>query len=83
MFFSRLFATQIVSFHFLKHTHTHTHAPKDHQAGKVTYASRFGLDQARELADEAVERAEARLAELPGDTTGLRAVTAYLAGREH
>jgi geranylgeranyl diphosphate synthase, type II len=58
-------------------------AGKDHQAGKVTYASRFGLDQARELADEAVERAEARLAELPGDTTGLRAVTAYLAGREH
>jgi geranylgeranyl diphosphate synthase type II len=57
-------------------------AGKDHQAGKVTYVSRFGLGQARELADEAVARAEARLAELPGDTAGLRAVTAYLAGRE-
>jgi geranylgeranyl diphosphate synthase, type II len=57
-------------------------AGKDHEAGKVTYVSRFGLGQARELADEAVARAEARLAELPGDTAGLRAVTAYLAGRE-
>jgi geranylgeranyl diphosphate synthase type II len=58
-------------------------AGKDHQAGKVTYVSRFGLERARELADEAVERAEARLAELPGDVAGLRAVTAYLAGRQH
>jgi geranylgeranyl diphosphate synthase type II len=57
-------------------------AGKDRQAGKVTYVSRFGLDRARELADQAVERAEARLAELAGDTAGLRAVTAYLAGRE-
>jgi geranylgeranyl diphosphate synthase type II len=57
-------------------------AGKDHRAGKVTYVSRFGLGQARGLADEAVERAEARLAELPGDTAGLRAVTAYLGGRE-
>ena len=57
-------------------------AGKDHQAGKVTYVSRFGLERARELADQAVARAEASLAELPGDTAGLRAVTAYLAGRE-
>jgi geranylgeranyl diphosphate synthase type II len=58
-------------------------AGKDRQAGKVTYVSRFGLERARELADQAVARAEASLAELRGDTAGLRAVTAYLAGRKH
>jgi geranylgeranyl diphosphate synthase, type II len=56
---------------------------KDRQAGKVTYVSRFGLERARELADEALARAQSRLAELRGDTAGLRAVTAYIAGREH
>ena len=56
---------------------------KDRQAGKVTYVSRFGLEGARELADEALARTQARLAELPGDTAGLHAVTAYVAGREH
>jgi geranylgeranyl diphosphate synthase type II len=58
-------------------------AGKDRQAGKVTYVSRFGLERARELADEALARADARLTELPGDTAGLRAVTAYVAGRRH
>jgi geranylgeranyl diphosphate synthase type II len=58
-------------------------AGKDRQAGKVTYVSRFGLERARELADQAVARAEASLADLRGDTAGLRAVTAYLAGRKH
>jgi len=56
---------------------------KDRQAGKVTYVTRFGLERARELADEALARTEARLAELPGDTAGLCAVTGYVAGREH
>jgi len=56
---------------------------KDRQAGKVTYVSRFGLDRARQLADEALARAESRLAGLPGDTAGLRAVAGYIAGREH
>jgi geranylgeranyl diphosphate synthase, type II len=44
---------------------------KDEAAGKTTYVSLFGLERARELADEARERVGARLAELPGDTTVL------------
>jgi geranylgeranyl diphosphate synthase type II len=55
---------------------------KDVQSGKVTYVSRFGVARARELAQEALARAQARLIELPGETTGLRAVTAYIGGRE-
>ena len=57
-------------------------AGKDRKAGKVTYVSRFGLERAQELADEAYARAKDRLAEFTGDTAGLRAVTAYIAGRE-
>jgi geranylgeranyl diphosphate synthase, type II len=44
---------------------------KDEAAGKVTYVSLYGLDRARELADEARGRVRECLASLPGDTTVL------------
>jgi geranylgeranyl diphosphate synthase type II len=44
---------------------------KDEAAGKVTYVSLHGLEQARALADEARTRVEAALATLPGDTAVL------------
>ena len=55
---------------------------KDSQAGKATYVTQFGLRRARELADEARVRTEVCLPRLSGRITGLRAVTAYVAGRE-
>jgi geranylgeranyl pyrophosphate synthase len=42
---------------------------KDEAAGKVTYVSLYGLDRARELADEARARLAEQLEVLPGDTT--------------
>jgi geranylgeranyl diphosphate synthase, type II len=42
---------------------------KDQAAGKVTYVSLYGLDRARELADEARARLAEQLDVLPGDTT--------------
>jgi geranylgeranyl pyrophosphate synthase len=41
---------------------------KDEAAGKVTYVSLYGLDRARELADEARARVDDALRALPGDT---------------
>lgn len=41
---------------------------KDAAAGKVTYVSLYGLERARELADEARARVSGRLASLSGDT---------------
>jgi geranylgeranyl diphosphate synthase type II len=49
---------------------------KDEAAGKVTYVSLYGLDRARELADEARARVAEALRALPGDT----AILAELVG---
>jgi geranylgeranyl diphosphate synthase type II len=46
-------------------------AGKDEAAGKVTYVSLYGLDRARELADEAERCVLERLDALPGDTSVL------------
>jgi geranylgeranyl diphosphate synthase, type II len=47
---------------------------KDESAGKVTYVSLYGLERARELADEARARVGERLGALPADTTVLAAL---------
>jgi geranylgeranyl diphosphate synthase type II len=44
---------------------------KDEAAGKVTYVSLYGLDRARELADQVRASVEATLAALPADTSVL------------
>jgi geranylgeranyl diphosphate synthase, type II len=44
---------------------------KDEAAGKVTYVSLYGLDRARELADDARARVNERLEALPADTSVL------------
>ena len=44
---------------------------KDEAAGKATYVSLYGLEQARELADEARRRVHERLDALPADTAVL------------
>ncbi|HEY3068948.1 MAG TPA: polyprenyl synthetase family protein [Gaiellaceae bacterium] len=44
---------------------------KDEAAGKVTYVSLYGLERARELADEARSRVSERLEALPADTSVL------------
>jgi geranylgeranyl diphosphate synthase type II len=44
---------------------------KDEASGKVTYVSLYGLDRARELADEARARVNDRLDALPADTSVL------------
>jgi geranylgeranyl diphosphate synthase, type II len=54
---------------------------KDRAQQKLTYVSRFGIAVAERLAAEAFERALARLDALPGDTTDLGAVTAYIRRR--
>jgi geranylgeranyl diphosphate synthase, type II len=54
---------------------------KDEAAGKVTYASLFGLDQARALADETRARVGERLDALPGDTTILATLVAAIRER--
>jgi geranylgeranyl diphosphate synthase type II len=48
---------------------------KDEAAGKVTYVSLYGLDRARELADEARARVRERLSALDADTTVLAELT--------
>ncbi|MBA2537721.1 MAG: polyprenyl synthetase family protein [Actinobacteria bacterium] len=47
---------------------------KDEAAGKVTYVSLYGIDRARQLADEARARVNERLAALPADTSILAEV---------
>jgi geranylgeranyl diphosphate synthase type II len=54
---------------------------KDKALDKVTYVSRFGMERAGELADEAQERALGLLRELPGDTADLVAVTRFIHDR--
>ena len=54
---------------------------KDRALDKVTYVSRFGMDRAVELADEAERRACRLLRELPGDTGDLAAVTSFIHDR--
>jgi geranylgeranyl diphosphate synthase, type II len=54
---------------------------KDEAAGKVTYVSLHGLEQARELADETRARVQARLDELPGDTSALAELVATIRER--
>jgi geranylgeranyl diphosphate synthase, type II len=54
---------------------------KDEAAGKVTYASLYGLDQARALADETRVRVGERLDALPGDTTILATLVAAIRER--
>jgi len=54
---------------------------KDRALAKVTYVSRFGMDRAVELADEAERRAVDLLAALPGDTSDLAAVTRFIHDR--
>ena len=54
---------------------------KDREQEKTTYVSRFGVDGARALAAQAAARATGRLAELPGDTTALAALVAYIRDR--
>ena len=55
---------------------------KDEAAGKVTYVSLHGLDQARELADEARARVNERLESLPADTTVLAEIVATIRDRQ-
>ncbi|MGZ4199006.1 MAG: polyprenyl synthetase family protein [Thermoleophilia bacterium] len=54
---------------------------KDRAQNKVTYVSRFGMDGAERLAAEAAEQAHRRLAALPGDTSDLACLTAYIRRR--
>jgi geranylgeranyl diphosphate synthase type II len=56
---------------------------KDRALAKVTYVSRFGMERAAELADEAGRRARELLGRLPGDTADVAAVTRYLRRRRH
>ena len=56
-------------------------AGKDRAQDKVTYVSRFGMQRALALADDAEERALALLRALPGETPDLLAVTAYVRHR--
>jgi geranylgeranyl diphosphate synthase, type II len=54
---------------------------KDEAAGKVTYVSLYGLDRARQLADETRARVHERLAALPGDTSVLGELVATIRER--
>jgi geranylgeranyl diphosphate synthase type II len=54
---------------------------KDEAAGKVTYVSLYGLERARGLADEARQRVNERLAELPADTRVLTELVAAIRDR--
>jgi geranylgeranyl diphosphate synthase type II len=50
----------------------------DERHGKLTYASLFGLDRARELAAESHRKALAALAEAGGETGDLRRIADYV-----
>jgi geranylgeranyl diphosphate synthase type II len=56
----------------------------DERHGKATYVSVFGLERARELADESYERVQALLASIDfrGDPSDLVAVSAYINSRD-
>jgi len=51
---------------------------KDRAQDKVTYVSRFGMERAAQLADQAEARARHLLRSLPGSAPDLLAVTAYI-----
>jgi geranylgeranyl diphosphate synthase, type II len=54
---------------------------KDRALDKVTYVSRFGMERAMRLADEAQDRARTLLGGLPGDTADLAAIALYIHDR--
>ncbi|HEY5386445.1 MAG TPA: farnesyl diphosphate synthase [Thermoleophilia bacterium] len=54
---------------------------KDRAQQKVTYISRFGMARAERLAAEAADRAREGLLALPGDTSDLASLTAYIRSR--
>ncbi|MCY4087010.1 MAG: polyprenyl synthetase family protein [Actinomycetia bacterium] len=54
---------------------------KDAAAGKVTYVSLFGLDEARSIADDVRQRTERRLSSLPADTSVLAELVATIRER--
>jgi geranylgeranyl pyrophosphate synthase len=54
---------------------------KDEATGKVTYVSLYGVERARELADEARKRVVERLEALPSDTTVLAELVAAIRER--
>lgn len=54
---------------------------KDLAAGKVTYVSLFGLERAREIADDVRARVEERLASLTADTSVLGEIVATVRDR--
>jgi geranylgeranyl diphosphate synthase type II len=54
---------------------------KDRAQDKTTYVSRFGIDGAEHLANAVYERSGRRIAALPGDTSDLAAVAAYIRHR--
>ena len=54
---------------------------KDRAQDKITYVSRFGMDGAEHLANAVYERSGQRIAALPGDTSDLAAVAAYIRHR--
>jgi geranylgeranyl diphosphate synthase type II len=54
---------------------------KDAAAGKVTYVSLYGLDRARELADETRVRVQAALDAIPADTSVLAELVAAIRER--
>jgi geranylgeranyl diphosphate synthase type II len=54
---------------------------KDRAQQKVTYISRFGMARAERLAAEAADRAREGLLALPGDTSDLGSLTAYIRSR--
>ena len=58
-------------------------AGKDARAGKATYVSVHGLDEARRLARERSESAIAAMRRLPGDTGFLSSLAHALLGRSH
>jgi geranylgeranyl diphosphate synthase type II len=54
---------------------------KDRALDKVTYVSRFGMEGAVGLADEAERRARSLLGALPGDTSDLVSVSSFIHDR--
>ncbi len=54
---------------------------KDEAAGKVTYVSLYGLDRAREIADETRGRVQQRLDDIPADTSVLAELVATIRER--
>ena len=58
-------------------------AGSDAQQGKATFVGVYGLSGARREADRAVERAQAALSRVDGDTSGLREMALFVRHREN